>query len=118
MLNRETGTILSSYWWYRPTMHIIGYMSAVNRKLAAILATDAVGFSGQMDGLWPSARSHLLLGLACEQEVNPAHAKGLARDLLEEFPNLSSSNCKKPPFLDESCLERFTEAIKMAGLPA
>ena len=118
MLNRETGTILSSYWWYRPTMHIIGYMSAVNRKLAAILATDAVGFSGQMEA--DEERTLAVLG-SCRQIIDSsiqAHANGLTRDLLEEFPNLSSSNCKKPPFLDESCLERFTEAIKMTGLPA
>ena len=47
-------------------MHIIGYMSAVNRKLAAILATDAVGFSGQMEA--DEERTFAVLG-SCRQII-------------------------------------------------
>ena len=71
----------------------------------------------KMDGVWPSARSHLLLQVACEQEFDQARAQLLVAKLKEEFPDLCCTNCKKPPFLDEACLTRFVGALLAAGLP-
>jgi len=71
----------------------------------------------KMDGLWPSARSHLLLQAACEQEFDQARAQLLVTKLKEEFPDLCCTNCKKPPFLDEGCLKQFIGALLDAGLP-
>jgi adenylate cyclase len=71
----------------------------------------------KIDGVWPTARSHLLLQVACEQEFDQARAKLLVTKLKEEFPDLCCTNCKKPPFLDEACLTRFVGALLAAGLP-